>query len=349
MSDLSISKRQRLQQWLHHKTFNLLIKIVIVGLFLIAIYFQVFARENAADLWATFRQQFNWHQLPYLLAVCLLVPINWGFETYKFKTLMRPTAQLGFWQTYRAILAGITVSLFTPNRVGEVGGRILLVASAHNWQAATATIAGSISQLIVLLAMGFLGAIYFIFYVVQQPFDGVEWMLVGGILLVVLLLSAFYHTHLLLPFARRLPYYSWWKKRLGRQLGALWAYESHQLSIALLFSLLRYLTYSFQYFLMLHFFGINVPLATAVSGIATIFLLQTSIPLPPVVGLLARGEIALGIWGLFSPLSLHILAASFSLFVINLSLPALIGAVFIAKINVLNSLGYDREDNKKEA
>ncbi|MFK7935479.1 MAG: lysylphosphatidylglycerol synthase domain-containing protein [Saprospiraceae bacterium] len=322
---------------------NILIKILIVALLLVAIYFQVFARENAFDLWLTFKSRFTTAHLPYLLIVILLVPINWGFETYKFRTLIRDFSDLNFWQTYRSILAGITVSLFTPNRIGEVGGRVLLVKPENNWKAVVATMVGSLSQLIVLLSVGFLGAIYFVFNFVQADFKGVEWMLAGGVILVGILIYGFFNLKKLIPLAQKLPYYNWFKKRF-KDLKVLLHYNHQQLFIALLFSLFRYLTYSFQYFLMLHFFGIEVPFAAAISGIATIFLLQTSIPLPPVVGLLARGEIALGVWGIFSALSLNILAASFSLFVINLTLPALIGAFFITKINVLKSLGYGKEN-----
>ena len=110
-------------------------------------------------------------------------------------------------------------------------------------------------------------------------------------------------------------------------------YERRELFEALFWSFARYVIYSLQYYFMLRFFGIDVPFLRAASCIATIYLLQTSIPLPPVVGLLARGEVALKIWGLFTHNDLSILAATFSLWVINLIIPAFIGLVFILKAN----------------
>lgn len=323
---------------------NVLLKLLVIVLLLAAIYYQVFARENAIDLWLTFREQLTLDRLPYLLLVIGLVPVNWGFETYKWRTLIRGFSDISFWKTYRAILAGITVSLFTPNRVGEVGGRVLLVKPENNWKAVIATLVGSLSQLIILLSVGFLGAIYFVFNYVQEEFNGLWWMMALGFLLVVILIYGFFNVKKIIPLAQKIPYYHWLKKRFS-DLKVLLHYDRRSLFIALLFSLFRYLTYSIQYFLILQFFGIDIPFFATISGIATIFLLQTSIPLPPVVGLLARGEIALGIWGIFTDLSLNILAASFSLFVINLTLPALIGAVFIVKINVLKSLGYGNGKN----
>ena len=68
--------------------------------------------------------------------------------------------------------------------------------------------------------------------------------------------------------------------------------------------------------------------------------MQTSIPLPPVVGLLARGPVALKVWSTFHDIPIDILSATFTLFIINLTIPAVIGAGFILQTNVMKSLGY---------
>jgi hypothetical protein len=73
------------------------------------------------------------------------------------------------------------------------------------------------------------------------------------------------------------------------------------------------------------------------AGIATIFLVQASVPLPPAMGLLARSEIALFVWGFFTQDHVDILAATFSLFVINIAVPALLGLVFIVQVNIIGN------------
>jgi len=62
--------------------------------------------------------------------------------------------------------------------------------------------------------------------------------------------------------------------------------------------------------------------------------------------LLARGEIALYIWQQFSNDEIAILGSTFCLFLFNLIIPAIIGAIFILKVNISKSLGY--ESVKKE-
>ena len=103
-------------------------------------------------------------------------------------------------------------------------------------------------------------------------------------------------------------------------------------------------TYSVQFFFLLKFFGIDAPFLEALAGIATVFLVQTSVPLPPVMGLLTRGQVALFVWGFFGGNEISVLASTYSLFVINLVLPSLFGAVFILKTNVLKSLGYEKDN-----
>ncbi|MCB0576837.1 MAG: hypothetical protein KDC61_19920, partial [Saprospiraceae bacterium] len=64
----------------------------------------------------------------------------------------------------------------------------------------------------------------------------------------------------------------------------------------LFWSALRYGVYSAQYFMLLQFFGIKTGVFAGFAGIATIFLLQTVVPLPAFAGLLVRGNLAIFVW-----------------------------------------------------
>jgi hypothetical protein len=92
----------------------------------------------------------------------------------------------------------------------------------------------------------------------------------------------------------------------------------------------------------LQFFGIKVNLLEGFAGISSIFLIQTGVPLSAGLALLARGEIAVFVWSHFGANELSVLAATFGLFIINLILPALWGAIIIAKINTSKPSGYEK-------
>lgn len=327
---------------LRHHLLDKGIKALILILLSWAIYQQVVARHHLDDLWQTFVVHMQEAPLIWLLATLTFVPLNWALETLKWRVFTNTYSSVSFWQSYRAVLAGITVSLFTPNRVGEYGGRILLVEAKDNWRAVVATLIGSYTQLLVLLSMGLLGLAYFSLRQLQVVELGGSWLLLLAGTLVILMLIGFFNISKLVKVLKKwvAPKYL---RRFFRHIIILKNYKRRRLWKALGLGWLRYATYTLQYFFMLQFFGILVPIDLAFSGIATIFFLQTSIPLPPLMGLVTRGEIALFIWGQFGAPELNILACTFSLFIINLLFPALLGAGFILQTNLLKSLGYDNE------
>jgi uncharacterized membrane protein YbhN (UPF0104 family) len=329
------------------KYFNISIKLVIVILLSYVIYQQVFAKENAEEIWKNFLQNLTFDKIHWLFITAVLIPINWTFETLKWQVLIKDFEKLSFGKAYQAILSGITFSLFTPNRIGEYGGRILLVKPENNWKAVIATLVGSFSQLLVLLSCGILGLLLFIYLFLE--IDQWIWLSIFfvGILFTFLMLFCFYNIDLVIPIVKRIPF-AYKLRRFVKDVNVLRNYSSSILSLALLFSFLRYVTYTLQYFFMLQFFGIKVSIIKGLAGIATIYLLQTSIPLPPIWDLFARGQIALEIWGFSSENEIGILASTFTLWVLNLIIPALIGTIFIVRINVLQSLGYEKTNDKKD-
>jgi Lysylphosphatidylglycerol synthase TM region len=320
-----------------------LLKAAVVLALAWMIYEQIWARENAADLWRTFVESLTWGRAIWLGVAVLLIPINWAFETLKWKELMKDIESLSFWKMYQAILAGVTLSIFTPNRIGEYAGRILFVQATNNWKTVVATLVGSFSQLLVLLSVGLLGFSFYVGQYLELEVYVLRGIFCLGLAGIGLLSFCFYNIDLMVPVVKRLPL-SKYLQPYVQHLSVLRNYQPKQLSRVLFFAFLRYLTYSLQYYFMLRYFGVDVSLWSGMACIATIFLLQTSIPLPPIMGLLMRGEVALYVWGNFSTNELSILASTFSLWVINMIIPALIGLIFIVNINILKSLGYASKD-----
>src|SRR5512135_2918364 len=59
--------------------------------------------------------------------VISLVFVNWGIEARKWQVLLRTMQPFNFFTAYKSVLSGVTLSINTPNRIGEYGGRILYV------------------------------------------------------------------------------------------------------------------------------------------------------------------------------------------------------------------------------
>ena len=65
----------------------------------------------------------------------LFVFVNWGIEARKWQLLMKAVQPMSFITAFKSVLCGVTLSLNTPNRMGEYGGRILFVKEGNRIKA----------------------------------------------------------------------------------------------------------------------------------------------------------------------------------------------------------------------
>ena len=320
---------------------NWLIKVLVGILLAWVLYQQVFAKEDAGQIWRLFLKNLKAQPLEWLILVLLLMPVNWILENLKWRALILSFEKISFRKSLAAIFAGVTFSIFTPNRIGEYGGRILFVAPENNWKAVVATLVGSYSQLLAILSFGILGfGVFMSMYFDLDPIV-LKSVLFLSVALVMIMLFCFYNIDMVIPLAKKIPY-AYKFKKVVKDVKVLKSYDNKVLNKALGYAVLRYLVYTIQYYIILRYFGIDIGVLEGLAGIATIYLFQTSIPLPPLMGLVARGELAILIWMNFSSDEISILAATFVLWIINLIIPALIGTIFISNINIMKSLGFGK-------
>ena len=320
------------------------LKVIAIGLFIFLLWYDLFRKDNFQDILALFLKELDGENIVWLVLTLLLLPLNWIMETLKWLPLVRHVQRLTFFQGLSAVFAGVTFSLFFPNRTGEFGGRILFLKKKNAIKGVLSTFIGSWAQQLVLISFGFLGFAYFLITLWKIEKIIIEGVIALGLGFVILLFLIFLNLELVVPVFKKIKILYRFPQFI-KNVNLLRQYTRRELLNTLFWAFMRYVIYSLQYYFMLRFFGIDVPIIQAASCIATIYLLQTSIPLPPIVGLLARGEVALKIWGLFSNNALSILAATFSLWVINLIIPAFIGLIFILKLNLLKPLGYEKEEH----
>jgi MFS family permease len=313
-----------------YNKYSWLFKLILSGLVLAVLYQQIFGREDFSKLWAEFRSRLLWGNSGWLIVALLLVPVNWSLETQKWRELMHRLEPIPFWRAFQAVLAGTAFSIITPNRIGEYGGRVLMVRIADKWQTVVATLVGSFSQIVVLLSAGFGGVAFFLseyFHLKLSYGIGLGCLAVLGS---VLLLFFYYNIDLAIPIVRRIPYL----KRGANHLEVLREYTRRQLNNVLLYSALRYGVYSLQYYLLLLFFGIKIHIVNAFITIAFIFFVQTALPALPGASLPLRAKVALLVWGSYAQNPLTIFAVSFGLWGMNVAIPALVGMIFILNVNV---------------
>lgn len=279
---------------------------------------------------------FSWNKAPLLILAIVLIPINWLIESEKWHGLMNKFVSLSRWKSIKSIISGITLGIATPSRVGEYGGRMLFVPSNKNAKAAMTTFVGSFAQNIVNITFGALGLIVFV-----KSFQPEQilwsWAMTTVVTAALIILYIFYFN---LEFVDHLrSRFKIFDRRWIKDLISFKELDFADLIRVWILSILRYVVYLLQYLLVAYFFGIELHGILAIAGIATIFLIQGSLPLPPFLGVLARGEIAIIIWRYYDANDLSILSATYALWALNVVLPAIIGYVFVLKVNIFESIG----------
>lgn len=321
MINLSTSKRYGI--WL--------LKLVVFLILLFLIYQQIGKQEEIDFIWTAFQQAFSWKNNVWLGLAILGMGIQWSIEAWKWKYLIHKIEVLSFKNSLKAILCGITLSLFTPNRVGEFGGRILILQKTSKLQAIALTLIGSLSQLIVYILVGLVAiSLFFFHYLPNIP----SWVAYGITLFsagaVIFALGLYYNLKLVAGIFHKFKYLEKWKSYIA----PITHYDSKALTYILFLSLLRYLFINLQFMLLLHFFNIHLSIFTGFIMINSIFLLQTIIPSIALVELGVRGHVALFFLKYATNNMFNIVVTTFSLWFINLVLPALVGAVLLLLLDI---------------
>lgn len=295
------------------------------------IYYQVIRNNEFENIKVQFIQQWAVSKdRQWIWMVLLLLPLNWYLEVCKWRTLLKVPHMPSTFKLFAAICTGISFSLFMPNRIGEYGGRVWWLSPESRWNGVIATLLGNFAQQIILLIGGMTGLFWFLTkFALLDLWTSVA-LLVICISLSFLLIFIYYNIDLTVILLKRSKKFRKWL----RYIVSIRSYTNKVLNRALFYAFLRYMVYTLQYYFMLKFYQIDVIWWQGMLSIMAIFLLQTSIPLPPITGLVVRGEVAVYVWNYFQAPSLAIIASTFTLWLINLIIPGVLGILLLSRLKL---------------
>jgi Lysylphosphatidylglycerol synthase TM region len=293
--------------------------IVCVALYYIIIKIQeAYLIENAQETIAHI-------QFPFLLMTLLLVPINWGLEAYKWQVLIAKLESISFTTAYKSVLAGLSVGIITPNRIGEFAGKLLFLKQASKLEATKISFAGSFIQLLITLIIGGISGVLLL-ETIDNPWNlkliyGFHYtvlLLCISLLITALCLFMYYKTAWFYSFVHNNKHY------FSYELGRVW-----------LSSFFRYMVFSVQFYFMLIAFNVGLDVYTALVLIALTFLFTTIIPSSLLSSVVVRSGVAVFFFSAFTPLTTAVLLSSTTLWLANIGIPALIGGVFLSQQKIV--------------
>jgi len=278
----------------------------------------------------------------YLLIATLLMPINWILETFKWQVLTSDVISNNHRSVSREVLSGISVSIVTPNRVGEYFGRVAHFTPHHHISVLSLNFLGSLSQFTITVLAGVVGFLL-IYDDLLNPLIGnysVGYVVLVPLLLAILAGVFYFKINWLVRIVAWLVPLRWGqlilnKLQLARQMSC------RKRLLVLFISFIRYMVYLIQFVLLLYAFNVSVSVLDAMAGVALIYLLQTGVPLPSILSLVVRSSVALYIYEQMGSGGSGVLIASYLLWLINLGVPAIIGGIFFIQLNWRKTLGYE--------
>ncbi len=125
----------------------------------------------------------GWYYLA--LAIALML-VNWGLESVKWKYLIENFEPIDFSTAIKAVFSGVTLSVITPNQIGDFAGRVIHLEVMNKFRGSLVTVIGHTAQVIVTLFFGLFSLMYFTGILVNQLY-----LFPLSILLVVLMVLGY--------------------------------------------------------------------------------------------------------------------------------------------------------------
>ena len=259
--------------------------------------------------------------LKIVLFLIFLSVFNWFLEIMKWKKLVEYIQPISLMEASKQSLSALTASLITPNRIGDYVAKVIYYPSHQRSRILLLNLLSNMAQMSSTIIFGVIG---FLFYIkTYNPNFAYFKMFQYGMLLTgfgLLLLFGLQRT-------------SW--SINGFELQRVWNFivkipkSIHLKNLG--FSMLRYIIFSFQFFVLLVTLGAQLSYTDAMITISSFYLLSSIIPSIFIFDVVIKGGIALYLFGFLGVANLTILTTITLMWILNFVLPSSIGAFFVLR------------------
>jgi len=259
----------------------------------------------------------------WLVLVFILLPFNLLVEANKWKIIVSGTQKLSMSNCFKAVLSGYSTGFFTPNRTGDMVGRLMFLDSSNRKTGITLCLINSLTQIIIISLCGIPASILFFI----QKKSSINSQLINYLVIVIIFIVILFVLFLLLP--------KFSKSRFGSKISSyikgLETFSFSKMVLILSVSLIRFIIFSFQLYAMLRFFGVILFSGQALTAIPANYLFITFTPSFAFTEPAIRGSYAVFFFGNYSNHTVEIVLAGVCLWVVNYVISMLFGNIFLVK------------------
>ena len=315
---------------LPHKTkqfFFLLIKLSIVFGAAYFIYNKLSNNPNLDfKVFINFTSKNSVFSTKNIISLVILTIFNWFFEILKWQNLVSVIKNISFFEALKQSLASLTASLFTPNRIGEYGAKALYFSSSRK-KVMLLNLISNMSQMLITTILGGIGFIVFTSkYEINIDSFKILRILVLGFMIISFTVFGVRHHKIKIrgfDFSKIIDFI----KSISRIV----------ITKTFVFSLTRYLIFSFQFYYLLTIFGIDVYYINAMIVISSMYLLSSIIPNIFIFDVIVKGSVALYLFNIVGVNDLTILSIITIMWLLNFVLPSILGSAFVMSFNYKNT------------
>ncbi|WP_410478426.1 hypothetical protein [Pedobacter nyackensis] len=265
--------------------------------------------------------------------VCFLMLVNWGIEALKWKRLIARVEQISIWRAIESVFCGLTWAVFTPNRIGEYGGRVFFLSPKRRIIGVVAMAVGNIGQMVLTNVFGAIAVCIFLYRFVPLDYR-LFYSLVALTLMFCTFFIIFYFNIrwlngilLSMRFTRK---YKKFYSILGR-------YSKKELLNILLFCLARYIVFSSQYFILFFWLIPQINYMDILMMVSILFFVQSTLPSLDLFDIGVRSVTASYFFSFVTKQDVAVIACTASIWLINIIIPAILGSYFVFKLNFFGS------------
>ncbi len=261
---------------------------------------------------------FGFNGILYGISFVLIAFLNWFFEIIKWKTLVQVIQPISFPEAAKQSLYALTVSLATPNRIGEYGAKALFFEPTNRKKVLLLTFFSSTTQMATTIFFGLIGLIFMSRkFVLSINKTHLFWFFFGFILL--LIIGFIFRKQQLV--IKGLSVKGVYDKLTGFPK-EIW-YKT------LMYSIVRYLIFSSLFYLILQFYGVTLPVTVGFSIIFTMYLLSSVVPSFFIFDVVVRSGVAIGLFGLAGVSEIPVTATVLTMWVLNFVFPSMLGGYYL--------------------
>jgi len=263
-----------------------------------------------------------------MIGVVLLMMVNWVLESFKWWYLTRIISPMSVWKAIEAVFCGLTWAIFTPNRIGEYGGRVMFLPNRKRIHGVFAMAVGSFGQNVITNVLGAGASVWFV-YSFLHPAD---WLMLSVFLVaaffMAIMLTFYFNIKWMVSLLNRVKFL----KKYHRFFDIMGKYKTAELLNIMWFCLARFCVFTFQYYLIIRMLIPTMPLGELSLIMFVFFFIQSAIPSLDVIDIGVRSITADRLFTYVTDQHIAIVVAVSLIYIINMIVPAALGSIFVLKL-----------------